>query len=51
MAEGCRADLVVLDCEEATQAVAAIPERLTVVKNGAVSVTNRVLTTFRGARP
>ena len=26
-------------------------ERLTVVKNGAVSVANRVLTTFRGARP
>ena len=51
LAEGGRADLVVLDCADATQAVAAIPERLTVIKNGAVSVTNRVLTIFRGARP
>ena len=51
LAEGRRADLVLLDCEDAAQAVAAIPERLTVIKNGAVSVTNRVLTAFRGGRP
>jgi len=51
LAEGCRADLVILDCADPTQAVAAIPERLYVVRNGAVSVTNRVLTTFRGGSP
>lgn len=51
LAEGCRADLVLLDCEDDTQAVAAIPERLYVIKGGEVSVTNRVLTTFRGGRP
>ncbi len=51
LAEGRRADLVILDCDDATQAVAAIPERLYVIKNGAISVTNRVLTTFRGGRP
>lgn len=40
--EGARADFVLLDCTDPTQAVAAIPERLVVVKNGAVSVTNRI---------
>jgi cytosine deaminase len=44
--EGARADLVLLDCTEPAEAVAAIPERLMVVKNGAVTVTNQVQTTF-----
>ena len=44
--EGARADLVVLDCTEPAEAVGAIPERLIVMKNGAVVVTNRVETTF-----
>lgn len=48
LAEGARADLVLLDCFSPPEAVAALPERLTVVKDGAVSVTNRVETTFAG---
>lgn len=48
LAEGARADLVLLDCVEPAAAVAAIPERLMVIKNGAVSVTNRVETAFLG---
>jgi hypothetical protein len=44
--EGARADLVVLDCAEPAEAVGALPERLLVMKNGAVVVTNRVETTF-----
>jgi cytosine deaminase len=44
--EGARADLVVLDCTEPAEAVGAIPERLMVIKNGAVVVTTRVETTF-----
>ena len=51
LAEGCKADLVLLDCDEPTQAVAAIPERLYVIKNGAVSVKNQVLTTFPKRHP
>jgi cytosine deaminase len=43
---GARADLVLLDCSEPAEAVGAIPERLMVIKNGAVVVTNRVETTF-----
>ena len=41
-----RADLVLLDCTEPAEAVGAIPERLMVVKNGHVTVTNRVETTL-----
>jgi cytosine deaminase len=49
--EGARADLVLLDCTEPAEAVGAIPERLCVIKDGVVSVTNRVETTFaRGRR-
>ena len=44
--EGARADLVLLDCTEPAEAVGAIPERLMVVKNGHVTVTNRVETTL-----
>lgn len=44
--EGARADLVLLDCREPAKAVAAIPERLYVIKDGAVSVENRVETCF-----
>ena len=44
--EGARADLVLLDCAEPAEAVGAIPERLMVIKNGAVVVTNHVETTF-----
>lgn len=44
--EGARADVVVLDCAEPAAAVAAIPERLMVIKNGRLTVTNRVETTF-----
>jgi cytosine deaminase len=44
--EGARADLVLLDCAEPAEAVGALPERLMVLKNGAVVVTNRVETTF-----
>ena len=44
--EGARADLVVLDCTEPAEAVGALPERLMVIKNGRVSVTTRVETTF-----
>ena len=47
---GARADLVLLDCTEPAEAVGAIPERLCVVKDGAVSVTNRVATTFGRGR-
>jgi len=47
--EGARADLVLLDCTEPAEAVGALPERLMVIKNGRVAVTNRVETTF--ARP
>ncbi|MBI3635853.1 MAG: amidohydrolase family protein [Candidatus Rokubacteria bacterium] len=43
---GARADLVLLDCTEPAAAVAAIPERLIVWKDGVVSVTNRVETVF-----
>lgn len=46
---GARADLVRLDCTEPAAAVAAVPERLAVVKDGAVIVTNQVETAF--ARP
>lgn len=46
---GARADLVLLDCTEPAAAVAAVPERLAVVKDGAIVVTNRVETTL--ARP
>ena len=44
--EGARADLVVLDCAEPAEAVASIPERLMVIKNGRLTVTNHVETTF-----
>jgi cytosine deaminase len=44
--DGMRADLVVLDCTEPAEAVATIPERLMVFKNGALVVTNHVETTF-----
>jgi cytosine deaminase len=47
--EGALADLVLLDCTEPAEAVAAIPERLVVVKGGRVSVTTRVESTL--ARP
>jgi cytosine deaminase len=47
LSEGARADLVLLDCATAAEAVAAIPERSVVVKHGAVAVTNRVETRFR----
>lgn len=46
LVEGARADFVLLDCTDPAEAVAAIPERLVVVKNGAVSVENRVETIF-----
>lgn len=49
LALGARADLVLLDCTEPAAAVAAVPERLLVVKDGAIVVTNRVETTL--ARP
>jgi len=52
LVEGARADLVLLDCTEPAEAVGVIPERLWVVKDGVVSVTNRVETTFgRGRGP
>jgi cytosine deaminase len=44
--EGACADLVLLDCTEPAEAVGAMPERLVVMKGGAVVVTNRVETTF-----
>jgi cytosine deaminase len=44
--EGARADLVVLDCAEPAEAVAAIPERLMVIKHGRLTVTNHLETTF-----
>lgn len=50
LVEGARADLVLLDCTSPAEAVGAIPERLWVVKDGAVSVTNRVETTFARRR-
>ena len=46
LVEGARADLVLLDCREPAEAVAAIPERLYVIEDGAVSVENRVRTLF-----
>jgi cytosine deaminase len=46
LVEGARADLVLLDCREPAEAVAAIPERLYVIKDGTVSVENRVETIF-----
>jgi cytosine deaminase len=48
--EGARADLVVLDCTEPAEAVGALPERLIVMKDGRVVVTNRVETTFHRPR-
>ncbi len=48
LVEGARADLVLLDCTEPAAAVAALPERLLVMKDGAVAVTNRVETAFVG---
>jgi cytosine deaminase len=51
LVEGARADLVLLDCTEPAEAVAAIPERLYVVKDGRVSVTNQVVTTFARRPP
>jgi cytosine deaminase len=50
LVEGGRGDLVVLDCEDDSRAVAAIPERLYVIKGGRASVTNRLLTTFATPR-
>ena len=50
LVEGARADLVMLDCTEPAEAVGVIPERLCVVKDGAVSVTNRLETTFARGR-
>ena len=50
LVEGARADLVLLDCREPAEAVAAIPERLYVIKDGAVSVENRVETIFTRRR-
>ena len=44
--EGARADLVLLDCTEPAEAVGAVPERLAVIKNGRVVVTNRVETVY-----
>jgi cytosine deaminase len=46
---GARADLVLLDCTEPAAAVAVVPERLVVIKDGAVTVTNQHHTTL--ARP
>jgi cytosine deaminase len=46
LVEGARADLVLLDCREPAEAVAAIPERFYVIKDGTVSVENRVETIF-----
>jgi cytosine/adenosine deaminase-related metal-dependent hydrolase len=46
LVEGARAGLVLLDCREPAEAVAAIPERLYVIKDSAVSVENRVETRF-----
>ena len=40
--EGARADLVLLDCIEPAEAVAAIPDRALVIKAGKISVTTRV---------
>lgn len=48
--DGARADLVLLDCTEPAEAVGAIPERVCVIKDGAVSVTNRVETAFARGR-
>jgi cytosine deaminase len=48
LVEGARADLVLLDCTDPAAAVAALPERLLVMKDGAVAVTTRVETTFVG---
>lgn len=45
---GARADLVLLDCTEPAAAVAAVPERLVVIKDGVVSVTNQLTTSFAG---
>ena len=50
LVEGARADLVPLDCREPAEAVAAIPERLYVIKDGVVSVENRVETIFTRRR-
>lgn len=50
LVEGARADLVLLDCTEPAEAVGAIPERVCAIKDGAVSVTNRVETTFARGR-
>lgn len=46
---GDRADLVLLDCTDPAAAVAAVPERLVVIKDGRVSVTNQLRTTFHRA--
>jgi len=43
---GARADLVLLDCREPAEAVAALPERLWVMKDGRLSVTNDLKTTL-----
>ena len=50
LVEGARADLVLLDYRQPAEAVAAIPERLYVVKHGARSVENRVETLFARRR-
>jgi cytosine deaminase len=40
LAPGCRADLVVWDCERAEEVAASVPARILVVKNGRVTVTS-----------
>ncbi len=51
LVEGARADLILLDCTEPEAAVAAIPERLVVIKDGVVSVENRVESLFAWRAP
>jgi cytosine deaminase len=43
---GCQADLVVLECQHPTEAVAAVPERRWVIKHGALTVSNDSRTTL-----
>ena len=44
LAEGCRADLVVLDARDAAQAITEQSEKLYVIKNGRVVARNRRVT-------
>jgi cytosine deaminase len=51
LSPGCRADLVVWDCERVEDVAASLPARILVVKNGRVTVTSelRVHERWRGA--